>query len=88
MRPLFFEFPDDDHAHEIEDSYMLGSDILVAPVQEPGARSRGVYLPKGVNWTNAWTGDQQEGGRFVEVDAPLGRPPAFLKQGADFSLRD
>jgi alpha-D-xyloside xylohydrolase len=45
MRPLFFEFPEDASAAEVEDSYMLGPDLLVAPVQEPGARRRTVYLP-------------------------------------------
>jgi len=55
MRPLFFDFPDDDITYSIDDEYMFGPDILVAPVLYKGTRSRKVYLPKDAKWTNANT---------------------------------
>jgi alpha-D-xyloside xylohydrolase len=42
-----------------------------------------VRLPRGPQWTDAWTGQVHEGGRTVTVEAPLGRIPVFLREGAD-----
>lgn len=61
MRPLFYDFPDDQMCWEVEAQYMFGPDILVAPITKKGIRSRRVYLPKGLSWKNIWTGDIQEG---------------------------
>ncbi|MBL1102081.1 glycoside hydrolase family 31 protein [Streptomyces coffeae] len=80
MRPLLVDFPHDKTAWTTEDEFMFGSDILVAPVLHPGARSRDVYLPEGATWTEAWTGG--EGGQTITVDAPLDRIPLFLRNGA------
>lgn len=79
MRPLFFEFPDDNQCWELDDQFMFGSEILVAPVATEGATSRDVYLPAGANWTNAWTGAEHTGGMNITADAPLERIPVFLK---------
>ena len=49
MRPLFYDFPEDKKAWEVEDEYMFGPDVLVAPVLYEGIREREVYLPEG-NW--------------------------------------
>src|SRR5690606_9315046 len=56
IRPIFYDFHQDEAAWEIEDQYMFGPDILVAPVLYPQAKSRRVYLPKGTRWKDAWTG--------------------------------
>jgi alpha-D-xyloside xylohydrolase len=61
MRPLFFDFPADAACYEIEDEYMFGPDVLVAPVLEQGQTSRRVYLPAGAEWTDAWTGELVRG---------------------------
>jgi alpha-D-xyloside xylohydrolase len=82
MRPLFFDFPGDAACWDAADSYMLGPDLLVAPVVEPGARSRGVHLPRGARWRCAWTGAEHDGGSTIEADAPLDRIPLFLRDGA------
>ncbi len=79
MRPLFFDFPDDEACWAVEDQFMLGPDLLVAPVLHKGARSRGVYLPVGAAWSDAWTGETFEGGQQIEADAPLERIPLYLR---------
>ncbi|PRX96097.1 glycoside hydrolase family 31 protein [Allonocardiopsis opalescens] len=82
MRPLFLEFPDDPRSWEVEDQFLLGPDLLVAPVTSPGATERTVYLPKGSTWTDAWTGTELEPGAEHQVAAPLSRIPVFLRDGA------
>ena len=83
MRPLFVDFPDDDAAWTVEDQFLLGPDLLVAPILRPGARSRPVYLPVGATWTEAWTGEQHAGGVTVDAEAPMERIPVYLRAGAD-----
>jgi alpha-D-xyloside xylohydrolase len=61
MRALFVEFPDDPGAWLVDDAYLLGSDMLVAPLFEDHATSRDVYLPKG-KWIDYQTGKVYDGG--------------------------
>jgi alpha-D-xyloside xylohydrolase len=82
MRPLFFDFPADEGAWTVDDQFLLGPDILVAPVTEAGARSRTVYLPAGTRWTDPATGALHEGGATLDVLAPLERIPVFVREGA------
>src|SRR2546423_12655106 len=82
MRPLWFEYTDDDRTHLIEDQYLVGRDLLVAPVVTEAATKRKVYFPKGDRWVDWWTGKLYEGGKEVEVDAPLDRLPLFARAGA------
>jgi len=83
MRPLFFEFPEDNLAYEVEDQFLFGPDILVAPVLALGATGREVYLPKGAIWQNVNSGVGFEGGQIIDVIAPLEEIPVFVKQGSD-----
>ena len=82
MRPLFFDFKDDKAAWDVDDQYMFGPDLMVAPVLEAGAASRKVYLPAGASWTDAWTGKTFQGGAVIDADAPIDIIPLFLKDGA------
>jgi alpha-D-xyloside xylohydrolase len=82
MRALFLEFPDDEQAWTIADQYLFGPDLLVAPVLEPAAAKRTVYLPAGATWTDAWTGQTYPGGGEVTVPAPLERIPLLLRDDA------
>ena len=82
MRPLFVDFPSDPAAWEVEDQFMFGPDVLVAPVLFAGARNRSVYLPAGVRWTHAWSGRVYDGGTVVEEDAPLDEIPVYLREGS------
>lgn len=83
MRPLFFGFPEDEQAWDVDDQFLLGPDVLVAPVYEAGARARPVYLPVGAHWRDPVTGQMLEGGTTLEVNAPLERVPVFVREGAD-----
>jgi len=86
MRPLFFEDPADERAYERDNfSYLLGGELLVAPVVKPGAAERTLYLPKG-EWVHQWSGERYAGGE-VTVAAPLGFPPVFYRAcGANEAL--
>ena len=87
-RPLLFEFAHDDRCWEIDDAYMLGPDLLVAPVVERGATTRILYLPAGHEWIDLWTGEHHQGGQEVVVPAPLGQIPLFLRNGGYLILFD
>jgi alpha-glucosidase (family GH31 glycosyl hydrolase) len=83
MRPLFFDFPGDPACWDVEDQFMFGPHILVAPVLYEGARSRQVYLPDGARWTDAWTDEGLDGGQWITADAPLERIPLYLREGKE-----
>ena len=86
MRPLFFDFSEDKNCWCIEDAYMFGPDLLIAPVFEEGARQRSVYLPAGCKWTDANTKQVYEGGQTVTVPAPLDIIPVFVREGKEYSI--
>jgi len=86
MRPLFFDFPEDQECWSIDDQYMFGPDILVAPVLHEKARKRVVYLPEGTSWRDAWTGAVCKGGQERAVDAPLDTIPVFIRGNARVAL--
>jgi alpha-D-xyloside xylohydrolase len=87
MRPLFLEFPGDPAAWEVEDQFLLGPDILVAPVTEFGARERRVYLPGGAEWTHVDTGRRYAGGAAVDIAAPLDSIPVLVRDDAQLPLK-
>lgn len=82
LRPLWFDYPHDTAAALIADEYLVGGDLLVAPVVEQNRRSRKVYLPKGDTWIDWWSGARHEGGKWIVVDAPLDRLPLLVRAGA------
>lgn len=81
MRTMFYEFPEDLNTWELDTQYMYGPDILAAPIVEPHAFKRSVYLPKGSTWTNAHTGEILEGGHWIEAEASMDTLPVFLRDG-------
>ena len=81
MRPLCVDFPDDETAWAIDDQFLFGPEILVAPVAACGERTRRVYLPTGTGWRDAWTGKEHQGGQWLDAPAPLERIPIFLRTG-------
>ncbi len=82
MRPLFWEFPDDPNGYAVDDQFLLGPSLLVAPVIKPGANQRAVYLPAGSEWYDYWTKQKHAGGQYVTVAAPLDTLPLFVRAGA------
>ena len=82
IRPTFAAFPDDPACWAENDEMMLGQDLLIAPVVEPGATSRAVYLPAGTVWRDFWTGEATAGGVGVVRPAPWDRPVVFVRDGA------
>ncbi|MBM3876096.1 MAG: hypothetical protein FJ386_05165 [Verrucomicrobia bacterium] len=85
MRPLLFHFQDDPIAAACNDQFLVGADLLVAPVLAPGIMARSVYLPRG-RWRDAWTGRVLRGGRHVPAQAPLDRIPLFVRASAGKSV--
>jgi alpha-D-xyloside xylohydrolase len=86
MRPLFVDFTDPVCA-DVDDQYLFGPDLLVAPVVEEGVRQRKVYLPAGTTWRNAWTDETHAGGQWIEVAAPLEQIPLFLRGKTKLPIR-
>lgn len=88
VRGLFFDFPGDAACHSVQDEYMFGPDLLVAPVITEGAREREVYLPGSseVSWTNVVDGKTYSGGTAVGVSAPLDVIPVFARNGQAHGL--
>ena len=79
MRPLWWEFNDPAVA-DVNDQYLLGPRLLVAPVTVQNATSRVVLFPKGATWTSFWDSSKQvEGGQTLTVDAPLGTPAVYWR---------
>ncbi|KAI93858.1 alpha-glucosidase, partial [Rhodomicrobium udaipurense JA643] len=86
LRPLFYDFPSEAEAYGEHDAFMLGADMLVAPVVEDGARERRVWLPDTPGGWYALQGGAHFQPGWHKVDAPLGRAPAFVRAGAVLPL--
>lgn len=85
MRALWIHYPNDPQAVGRADQYLWGRDILVAPVLDPGAAARHVYLPKG-GWHDFWTGERIEGGRQIERKVDLATMPLYIRSGTILPL--
>lgn len=81
IRPLVLEYPDDANVANLCDQFLVGDQLLVAPIYRPGTDHRAVYLPAGA-WYDYWTGERLEGGRHVLAHAPLEKMPIYVKAGA------
>lgn len=82
MRPLLLEYASDENTYEINDQFLFGVDLLIAPVVEEGVTYRQVYLPKGT-WRDYNNPKKSfKGGQTVDYDTPLDVIPMFVKEGA------
>ncbi len=94
MRSLLMDFYEDENVRTVSDEYLFGPAFLVAPVYTPmyyqkgsvqikdAEKKRRVYLPKGCGWYDFYSGKYQEGGCWIDADAPLDRIPVFVREGS------
>lgn len=82
IKPLFYDFPDDQNVWKEEEEYLFGHDLLVSPVTDAGMTNKNVYLPVGAEWTEVYTGKVYEGGQRVTAEAPIEEIPLFVKNNA------
>jgi alpha-glucosidase len=85
QKPLVFEFQGDRALRDIDDQYLLGSQLLVAPVYAPGVTARQVYLPEGT-WYHWHTGEHFDGRRFIVAPTPMDFIPLYARGGAVIPL--
>jgi alpha-glucosidase len=84
QRPMFLHYPDDRALWTVQDQYLYGADLLVAPVIEEAAIERGVILPGTEPWRHVWSGSDYPAG-VHRVAAPLDRPPVFYRPRSPFA---
>jgi len=98
MRALVMDFAADKKTTDINNEYMFGQSILVAPVLEPmyankaadgktsidfsTVKSRSVYLPNGTEWYDFWTGEKMKGGQEIQKQSPIDVMPLYVKAGS------
>jgi len=84
QRPLFLHYPQDRTLWTVQDAFLYGGDLLVAPVIEEGAAEREVILPGAAPWRHVWSGEDYAPGVHA-VAAPLDRPPVFYRPDSSFA---
>lgn len=80
QRPIFFHYEKDLRSYDLKYQYLLGEDLLVAPVHQEHMDKWNVYLPED-NWVHLWTGKEYTGGD-IEVSSKLGYPPVFYRKSS------
>lgn len=78
MRHLVIDYPDDGNVYGIDDEYLFGRDMLIAPIITEGCRQRGIYLPDG-EWIDFWDGTAYKGGGRINYPCGIDRIPVFIK---------
>jgi alpha-glucosidase len=81
LRSLVMEYQEDENTYEREDEFLLGENILVAPILELGKKERSVYFPSGT-WYDFYSNTKYEGGSEYNVTADIDRIPVFIKEGS------
>jgi alpha-D-xyloside xylohydrolase len=81
IRPMLVEFPAQARMWQIDDQYMLGPDLLVAPIVQAGVDRRTVVLPEG-NWYDFWNTTRIEGGKEIDYPVKDDQLPIFVRPGA------
>ncbi|MFX3617452.1 MAG: TIM-barrel domain-containing protein [Sporolactobacillus sp.] len=88
QQPLVYQFQNDPNVYNLNDQYMLGDRLMVAPVVTQGQTSRQVYLPEGTDWVDYWTGKSYTGGQTITKSADLSTLPIFVKADSIIPTRD
>lgn len=84
QRPMFLHYPDQRELFELQDQYLYGADLLVAPVIEEGVSTREVVIPRGGGWIHCWSGEEFTPG-LHRVAAELGSPPVFYRVDSEYA---
>ena len=79
------EYPKDKETFQCSDQFLLGSDVLIAPILRPGQTHRSVYLPEG-EWYDFWTEEKYQGRKYHLISAELDTLPIFVKAGTILPL--
>jgi alpha-glucosidase len=87
LRPMFWEDPLNVDLRNVDDQFMVGEQMLVAPVMSPGQTSREVLLPSG-QWFDFWTDELFAGDSIVSVNTPLEQMPVFIRAGAVIPMEE
>jgi alpha-D-xyloside xylohydrolase len=89
MRALMMDFSSDKNALDINDQFMFGKSILVAPVTQSmykddfsTIKSKKLYLPLGADWVDFWNGEKHNGGQTITKDSPIDIMPLYIKAGS------
>jgi alpha-glucosidase (family GH31 glycosyl hydrolase) len=85
MRGLFFDWPDDPQIWHVPHQYLLGDDLLIAPVTEQGAKQWALYVPAG-EWVDAWTSEPVRGPTTMTRSTPLDLIPVLIRAAAVVEL--
>jgi len=98
IRPVAFAFPEDAKTHDLKTQFMVGDELMIAPVLAPmlygpesapvtdTAKTVDVYLPENSSWIDFWSGRPQAGGQTIKAEAPMSHSPLFVKAGAILPL--
>ncbi|KAE9530208.1 alpha-glucosidase [Testudinibacter aquarius] len=85
QRALFLHFENDLNTYDIQDQYLYGSELLVAPVHKQAVHEWKVYLPAGETWVYVWDKKEIRGGQYLLVPALIGQPPLFYRKDSKWA---
>lgn len=85
IRPLVLHYEEDKNVRDLNTEFLVGTQMLVAPVVNQGEDKKMVYLPNGT-WIDYWTEEEQEGGQYIIKDAPISICPIYIKAGSILSI--
>jgi alpha-glucosidase len=88
QQPLVYTFQHDPNTYNIQDQYMFGNSLMLAPVITKSETSRKVYLPAGTKWIDYWTGKEYKGGQTITKQADLGTLPIYVKKDSIIPRRE
>lgn len=88
QQPLVYHYQEDENTYDINDQFMFGDSMMLAPVITQGQTSRDVYLPAGETWVDFWSNKEYDGGQTIKVDAPLAHLPIFVKKDSIIPTRE